>query len=134
MRRTIEQDRARAAWAAVGSVPETTLSKYHPLAQGAPVAVHTAGLGQAVAFWLSRKRPETDALLGHLAAWLLRPGQADRPDPSKRGGDLMEAVQNGSGDDYRRLTAEALAYLAWLKRFAAAKADDRPDSVPAQAA
>ena len=132
MPRTIEQDRARAAWEAVETLPPDALAKYAPVVQGAPVAIHTAGLGQAVAFWLSRGKPEYEALLDHLAGWLLRP-DGGGPDPSKRGRDLMTAIHGGSGERYRRLTAEALAYLAWLKRFAAARTPDDAPATPADA-
>lgn len=127
MPRTIEQDRARAAWAAVEAVEarREVMKKYVPLVQGAPVAIHTAGLGQTIAFYLSRKpdkNPEYESLLTHLATWVLRGRSTDVADATKRPSDLMQAIQSGTSDDYRRLTAETLAYLAWLKRFAAAKA------------
>lgn len=119
MSKTIEQRRAAAAWEHVGPAPP---KEYVALVQGAPAAIHTAGLGQTVAFYLSRKdRAEYAKLLTHLATWVLRARRDADPDASKGPDDLMTAIQSGSSDDYRRLTAETLAYLAWLKRFAAAR-------------
>lgn len=135
MSRTIEQKRAASAWKAVSDIAgrKDLMKKYVPLVQGAPVDIHTAGFGQAVAFYLSRKpasNPEYEHLLKQLAAWLLRPRDADVPDPSKKPNDLMEALTQ-SQDRYRQLRAEALAYLAWLKRFAAALDPARNETAPA---
>lgn len=121
MHRTIEQDRARSAWEnveAAASRPE--FSKYSQLLQGLPVAIHTAGLGQTVAFYRAKGKPEHQLALRHLAGWLLRESVSA---PNMRTDSaLMEAIQGGTSDAYRHLTAETHAYLAWLKRFAAAKA------------
>lgn len=122
MTKTIEQQRAAAAWDHVGSKHD---EKYEKLVQGTPTHVHTAGLGQTVAFYLSRKRqsnPEYHKLLTHLATWLLRAPGSDVPDLAKTPDDLMTDIQGGDTESYRRRTSEALAYLGWLKRFAAARA------------
>lgn len=117
--RTIEQERARSAWAAVEQAKsQPKFKEYSQLLQGLPVAIHTAGLGQTVAFYRAKGKDEHKLALKHLAAWLLRA----KPDNQRSDRDLMQAIQNGSADDYRRLTAETHAYLAWLKRFAAAEA------------
>lgn len=116
-RRTIEQERARSAWQAIERVQKRNeFEKYKQLLQGLPVAIHTAGLGQTVAFYRAKGKEEHKLALEHLAAWLLR----EQPENKRTDKDLVQAIQEGSADDYRRLTAEALAYLAWLKRFAAA--------------
>ena len=120
MSRTIEQDRARSAWANVEAAQQGASEKefkaYGQLLQGLPVAIHTAGLGQTVAFYRAKGKPEHRLALAHLAGWLLHNAQ------DRSGDALMRAIQDGTASGYRRLTAEALAYLAWLKRFAAAKA------------
>lgn len=130
--RTVEQTRAASAWRAVNQIAanKPLMAKYVPLVQGAPVDIHTAGFGQAVAFYLSRKpaaAPEYDHLLRHLAGWLLRARGAEEPDASKRPGDLMVEIQSKDLVRYRQLHTEALAYLAWLKRFAAALDPKRTD-------
>jgi CRISPR-associated protein Cmr5 len=35
--------------------------------------------------------------------------------------DLMQIIMDGSSDQYRRATAEAIAYGNWLKRFVEAR-------------
>lgn len=124
MHQTIEQERARNAWGHVEAAEQAAsgevFSKYSQLLQGLPVAIHTAGLGQTVAFYRAKGKEEHKLALAHLAGWLLR---NDVQNPAERTDSaLMKAIQGGSSDDYRRLTAETHAYLAWLKRFAAAKA------------
>ncbi len=111
------------AWQQVEHAAQTNgFEEYKQLLQGLPVTIHTAGLGQTVAFYLAKGENKPDKphtkVLDHLAAWLLR----DRPEAERTRGNLMQAIHDGNSHTYRRLTAEALAYLAWLKRFAAAHA------------
>lgn len=115
MPQTIEQQRAARAWEHVGDAPT---NGYVSLTQGAPVHIHTSGLGQTAAFYLTKAKDgnEYDALLKHLAEWLLR----QQPGP-KNGQALMQTIQSGDTQAYRRLASEAIAYLAWLKRFAKAR-------------
>lgn len=123
--RTIEQERAALAWQQVESVAHANgFGEYSQLLQGLPVTIHTAGLGQTVAFFRAKgennpNKPHTRVLM-HLAAWLLR----DRPQNQQTPDGLMQAIHGGDSHAYRRLTAEAHAYLAWLKRFAAARASN----------
>jgi len=136
--KTIEQQRASAAWAqveaALNNHNAAWFSEYSQHLQGLPVTIHTAGLGQTVAFYLVKGRgmPEKPQhlILRHLAAWLLRAPGATEPDPSKTPEHLMQEIQGRSSERYRRLTAEAHAYLNWLKRFAAART---PEGAPAGA-
>lgn len=115
MAQTIEQKRAKSAWEHVGEGPA---KEYVSLTQGAPVHIYTAGLGQTVAFYLTKAKPgnEYETLLTHLAEWVLQNRQG-----LKNGNALMQDIQNGDTQAYRRLTSETLAYLAWLKRFAKAR-------------
>lgn len=120
MPQTIEQQRAFAAWEAVGANPS---EKYETLLQGVPAAIHTAGLGQTIAFYLTRKaRTEYADLLTHLAEWVVpRVGNADTDADTTPSG-LMKAIQECESQQfYRRFTTETLAYLGWLKRFASAR-------------
>ena len=121
MPQTIEQRRAAHAWQRVEAAALTpAFSEYKRLLQGLPVALHTAGLGQTVAFYLAKgqnddAKPHT-RVLADLARWLL----ADRAEGARTPRALMQAIQGGDSQAYRRLLAETHAYLAWLKRFAAA--------------
>ena len=92
--------------------------------------VLTNGLGQTLAFLLSkakrydpsaRRKPEArahDLLYTHLSRWVL---EQLRVGVGQGQGDLLEWVLSTDSAGYRRATAEALAYLNWLKRFAEAK-------------
>ncbi len=123
-------DRARAlpkyAFEAVQQLvnDDNTTSKvrgrYATLARRLPALLQSAGLGQSVAFLLSRMdsdgRPASRKLLEHLGGWLLRD-----PIPYKNlvtGKQLMRAILDAQPSTYRHMSREA-AYLAdWLKRFA----------------
>jgi CRISPR-associated protein Cmr5 len=117
---TMEQKRAQAAWADVLEVkadPNKFQSEYQSLVQGAPADVLTNGLGQTLAFLKAKGKGEHQALLKHLNQWVCPwMGWAQEDDL------LRKLTEPNSGSDvYRRATAEAMAYLVWLKRFAEAE-------------
>lgn len=118
MPQTLDQQRAAAAWQATEA--QSVDKEYAALCSGAPVMILTNGLGPALAFFLAKanakEKNEYARLADTLAAWVLRAGT--EPDPSKKGKDLMRAITQADTDTYRRYTADALAYLNWLKRFA----------------
>ncbi len=115
---TLEQQRAQQAWNDIQSVVKRSddfKKKYGSLARRVPMLVLTNGLGQTLAF-LRAKGNEHTTLLEHLSTWTMSqvaPGASER--------DLLTWVLNNDSAAYRRATAEALAYLTWLKRFAEAE-------------
>lgn len=129
---TQEQERARAAWAAIASdaapkgikFDKDAAPKYRSYVSSAPTLILTNGLGQALAFWKSnlenkeREKAESRAyraLLGHLSGFI----STRIPDTRN---DLVDAViSRFDSVTYRRATNEVLAYLSWLKRFAEAE-------------
>jgi CRISPR-associated protein Cmr5 len=117
-RQTLEQRRAAAAWEHVGDSPS---KEYVSLVRGASATILSCGLGQTIAFYVSKakKDKEYDLLTTHLAQWVL--GNREKPDKSKNGTHLLQEIINNDSDRYRELTSEALAYLVWLKRFADAR-------------
>lgn len=122
MSKTMDQHRANWAWE---HTPRNPDEKYVSLAEGAPALILATGLGQAVAFYLAKKKDHHLQLLKNLADWLLR-GQNDLgltppAQPQKTGEDLLNAIIIGDRDAYHALTDAALDYLVWLKRFAKAK-------------
>jgi len=120
--RTMEQDRAAAAWAAVRSVGADYAEKYLALARSAPADLQVNGLGQTLAFWLAKKGPEHEALYRHLSGWV--------GSRMAGGADLLKWLlgsETGS-DGYRRATMEAIAFLSWVKRFAEAEFGGREKS------
>lgn len=91
---------------------------YGSLARKVPALILSAGLGQTLAFLRAKGKSEGwnqhQVLYNHLSSWVV----AQLPDTA---GDLLEVVRQNSSDVYRQATAEALAFLGWLKRFAEAE-------------
>jgi len=116
---TIEQKRAKAAWDDVLAVKRQGDydDKYLSLVRSAPPDVLTNGLGQTLAFLKAKGQSEHRDLFRHLSRWVCpQMGWAASDDL------LRKLTEPGAGSDvYRRATAETLAYLVWLKRFAEAE-------------
>lgn len=126
--RTLEQERADKAWQQIqavknfsGKVPQ----EYSSLAKKAPADIQANGLGQTLAFWRAKgfnggKDSGNTAdyqLLQHVTEWL-------NSDKSLNLGktNLVEWVsREATVVEYRQATAEAIAFLVWLKRFAEAE-------------
>lgn len=131
-RQTTEQKRARQAMECVSQVkkqPKDTQREYSSLARSAPAYIQSNGLGQTLAFWYSKgwekgspKEPPKSGsgsalLYQDVSAWVCvqMSGWKDK--------DLLTqlTVDKTTTADYRRATAEAQAFLVWLKRFAEAE-------------
>ncbi len=122
---SLEQERAADAWNAIIDVKENRKDiekKYKPLAAGSAADIQINGLGQTLAFWLAKAnskkpKPQYSTLYKHVSDWVAkRLGQEGIPIPNK---DLLEwLISTANTEQYRRATAEASAYLLWLKRFA----------------
>jgi CRISPR-associated protein Cmr5 len=106
---TLAQQRAKHAWEVVEAQRQKPdFDDFADQAKKLPVRIMTSGLGQSLAFVRAkRKAPE---LLQALTGWIARyqPGA----------GELLERVIQGNSDFQRLATAECLAYLEWLVRFA----------------
>lgn len=128
-KKTLDQSRADHAWGVVKDlvkdhvksvggkrVPDEHAKKFGTQVKKLPTRIMTSGLGQALAF-LEAKDYAPD-LLKALADWM----QKRRP---VRDGDdkrMVVRVIQGDADFQRYATAECLAYLQWLVRFADAQA------------
>ena len=124
MSRTLEQVRASNAYKAVHQLTnhdKDWRKKYVSYAEGLPAGILANGLGQAAAALLAgAKGREDDAhkvLYLHLKAWLCRD---DAQAPYRGQNNLMEAITGNDRDTYMYAQAEALQWLAWLKKFAVA--------------
>ncbi|MFB6271712.1 MAG: type III-B CRISPR module-associated protein Cmr5 [Salinibacter sp.] len=118
---TLAQRRAADALGKVHKLQaEGQYGKYVSYVKGLPATILANGLGQAAATLLSAANGSRDdpnhVLYEHLSSWLCR----DDGDAPYDSGDLLEAITQNDEDHYIRAQAEALAYLEWLKRFAAA--------------
>jgi len=115
----IEHERAKKAWDLVNSVPNTIIDSYASLAKSVPVMILTNGLGQTLAFIISKsKTKEYNLLYNHLSVWLSKNVVWTQNDDISD--DLIERVIHEKSQGYRKATEEALAFLAWVKRFATA--------------
>jgi len=125
LQRTLEQERAQQAWACVQEVtnkPQEFKKKYGSLARKVPMLVLTNGLGQTLAFLKAKGKndpaDEHTVLFRHLSSWVLSQVTSST---TASNGDLLQWVLQNDSAAYRRATTEALAFLAWLKRFAEAE-------------
>jgi CRISPR-associated protein Cmr5 len=119
--RSLEQKRASDAWKCVSErVPKDHKEKYCQAAKGAMADIQINGLGQALAFWNAKRQKEAHYkdLLAHVSDWVM--DQLHKPHDTPNA--LLDWVINSaSTEEYRRATSEAMAFLAWLKRFAEAE-------------
>jgi CRISPR-associated protein Cmr5 len=121
-RQTLDQRRASHAWQAAEraakDLSEKAKREFGTPAKKLGPRILTAGLGPAVQFLVAKK--EAPKLAEALQAWLIEEGPTragGRPNPSQAPFPLIAEIINGDSDRLRWLTAEALAYLAWLTRF-----------------
>ncbi|HXH09564.1 MAG TPA: type III-B CRISPR module-associated protein Cmr5 [Alphaproteobacteria bacterium] len=120
LQKTKDQERAAKAWGCVSTVKSQAYQKeYKSLAQKMPSYILTNGLGQTLAFLKAKgkgnRADEHEVLYGHLSAWVM--SQVDGRESDR----LLNWVMESESGAYRRATAETLAFLNWLKRFAEAE-------------
>jgi len=122
---SIEQLRAKKALEEITKIredeDEVTKKEFKSYANELPAMIHMNGLGQAVAFYKS-KRDSSNAhriLYKILSDWLgdNRPYKKQAPDKKQ---DLLINITENSIDDYRIAQAESQAFLVWIKSFAKA--------------
>jgi CRISPR-associated protein Cmr5 len=125
-RKTIEQVRAYQAWEKildVGNNHPASKNDYGTLVRGLAAMIQVNGLAATMAF-LSAKSKGSDAqdskakahqlVYEHLSA-------RNKDYLHTQQGDILDFIRDCSTDDYRRATAEMIAYANWLKRYAEAK-------------
>lgn len=122
MSATMEQRRAADAWAC----SEGCAGDYTRLAKSLPALIMTSGLMQTVAFLEDKggcRRGKDNAhctLCRQLRTWLA--GQF----PFLRGCSdyepFMEALHQASPAQFQQVTAEAMAWLRWLRQIAPTRA------------
>jgi CRISPR-associated protein Cmr5 len=122
-RQTVEQERAAQALKCVNEARGA--GEYGSLARKAPADIQSNGLGQTLAFWRSKgwekSQPKHNGhtlIYNHLSEWVCkRMGWDEKAKPH----GLLDWLTTCTTADYRRATAEAQAFLVWLKRFAEAE-------------
>jgi CRISPR-associated protein Cmr5 len=128
--RTLEQERASKAWDFIQDIKKLdkdVREKYSALARKAPADIQSNGLGQTIAFWNAKGKEAKEKasaenkahqhILTHVKDWLNDKNSMHLGKPN-----LVEWVsKEAQVEDYRRATAEAIAFLIWIKRFAEAE-------------
>jgi CRISPR-associated protein Cmr5 len=117
---TLAQQRARHAWDEVQKAkkrPEFE-KRFADPAKKMPARVRASGLGQTIAFMRAK---EGGDVLKAVAGWCHQFKLTKEPNEDS----LLIQFKDGSAADLRQLTAEALAYLEWLVRFADAERKGR---------
>jgi CRISPR-associated protein Cmr5 len=118
MMKTLDQKRAEHAWQVVQQVKqdrEADKKQFGTQAKKLPTRILAAGLGQALAFLLAKDyAPQLQQALSN---WM----KERRPLKANEDERLLVRVIHGDADFQRYATAECLAYLQWLVRFAEAE-------------
>lgn len=113
-RLTLEQQRAQDAWAKCASYTKEHVN----IAKGLPALIMNSGLMQVLAF-CHEKGGAHEVVAQHLRTWL-----------NKRFNDVgndigfepfMQALMSAKPGDYQAITAEAFAWLKWLRQLSAAR-------------
>ncbi len=117
--RTLEQQRAEDAWQKC----EGCSKEYVRLAKGLPALIMNSGLMQTMAFLheKSRKKSHCGQLKDHLLQWL----SYRFPDILSRDFDeFMKNLMQADSQTFQQITAEAFAWLRWVRQMAAARTRD----------
>jgi CRISPR-associated protein Cmr5 len=117
-KQTLDQQRAAHAWGLVKQVEDMGDSnkkkEFGTQAKKLPTRILAAGLGQALAFLMAKNY--SPDLQSALSEWL-----AERRKPKTEEKRLLVRIIDGDAEFQRYATAECLAYLQWLVRFADAR-------------
>ncbi len=124
MKQILAQKRAAHAWQKTQQLiddgNEDFNDQYASYTASLPATIQMCGLGQAAATLLSAAKGKPDAhwqLYDNLSQWLCR----DEEEAPYRGSDhLINAIVANDRNLYLLAQAEALAWLEWMKKFAAA--------------
>lgn len=114
---SLEQRRAQHAWEKALAGVHQYNKDYVNVAKAVPALIMNSGLMQVLAF-LNGKDPKHRLVAEHLHDWLHQ--QHGLP---AEFGACMEALMQDTGPrEFQAITAEALAWLKWLRQMADAQA------------
>jgi CRISPR-associated protein Cmr5 len=112
---TLEQQRAQDAWNKSASRGRD----YTNAAKAMPALIMNSGLMQVLAFCNEKKGGANELVASHLRQWLNRRFNGADRDPGFE--PFMQELLKASPRDYQTITAEAFAWLKWLRQMAAAR-------------
>jgi CRISPR-associated protein Cmr5 len=117
-RLTLEQQRAQDAWRCA----ERYTKEHVNLAKGLPALIMNSGLMQVLAF-CHEKSGAYEVVAQQLRAWLNKRFNGVDRDPGFE--VFMQGLMNAAPRDYQMITAEAFAWLKWLRQMASARVAGR---------
>jgi len=112
---TLEQLRAQDAWSKSASYQKEHVN----VAKGLPALIMNSGLMQVLAF-CHEKGGANEAVAQHLRLWLAK-RFFNSPERDPGFDVLMEILMKAKPADYQAITAEAFAWLKWMRQMAAAR-------------
>lgn len=115
---TLEQQRARHAWEKSGQGVRDHGKEYVNLSKSLPALVMNSGLMQVMAFLHQKGAGVHRAVATDLRAWLHQ--RFDNGSPAEFE-PFMKAMLAADPHHFRNVTAEAFAWLKWLRQMAAAR-------------
>lgn len=110
---TLEQQRAQDAWEKSANYTREHVN----IAKGLPALIMNSGLMQVLAFCHEKGKANEDVAT-HLRAWL---GKRYHRDVGFV--PLMQTLMESTPAEYQEFTAEAFAWLRWMRQMAAARTD-----------
>lgn len=115
LQQTLQQRRAASASADVDSMKGD--NEYGSLVRSLPALIQSDGLATTLVFLQAKGKKHHQSAYKHVSHWVMSELSV------KNETDLLKWLIADDTDSfqYRVATTEALAYLAWLKRFAEAK-------------
>lgn len=120
MAMTTEQKRAQHAWAKAQEGVHRFNGNYVNDAKGLPALIMNSGLMQVMAF-LHGKEERHDLLGQHLRDWL----HEQCGTPREFEGFMKHLVEMDDSRRFQAITAEAFAWLKWLRQMAPACAKEK---------
>jgi len=120
----LDQKRARKAWEFVTKkLDPKHKGEYYSVIRSFPSMIQSLGIGQSLAFLMSKGKPQHNALRAHLTDWLF---DADSTVPwttlpanfTKEASKLLERLMAEEDPQiWWYADEEAIAFSIWLKRF-----------------
>ncbi len=118
IRLTLEQLRARDAWEKSARYQKEHVN----VAKALPALIMNSGLMQVLAF-CHEKGEAYEVVAQQLRAWLNQRFNGGKGDIEFE--QYMQTLMKASPRDYQAITAEAFAWLKWLRQMASARSQDK---------
>lgn len=114
IRLTLEQQRAQDAW----QCAERYTKEHANVAKSLPALIMNSGLMQVLAF-CHEKGEAYEVVAQQLRAWLNKRFNGVDRDPGFE--VFMQGLMSTAPRDYQAITAEAFAWLKWVRQMASAR-------------